>query len=256
VDSEVLGNLICPTNGDKQALEEVLSSVTGAYACVWIDQKEEKLYMVRNKERPLFLAETSVGYFWASEPGFLYAACTRNRIKVDSCEEIKEDCLYTIDLTTHVIALTKEELSLKKAPPVVIPATGSKNGRASNKVHTFSPTGKVSKNAFKRFSKKYSGSISSFTINDYVERTIGDWKSGWWVWGEETLSMDLPAMCRGVVGPMVESALIMNYGGNEVYGRITSITPCPETGKPIVVMENLAMSRNGVILKERERALH
>lgn len=253
VDSEVLGNMLCPLDGNKEAIEEALGTVFGAYACIWIDQKAEKLYMVRNSDRPLFLAETSVGYFAASEPGFIYAALSRNRLKVDKCEQIDANALYSIDLSDNLLKLTKEELTIKKAMPVAITGTTKRHGRGATKAHTFSnkTDGKISKNEFKRFYKKYIGSIGSFFIDDYVERTIGDWKSGWWVWGTDDAKYELPHQARGVLRAMPEADLVVEHAGTTIWGRITNITRDEETGMPVMMLSNLSVSRNGVILKER-----
>lgn len=255
VDSEILGNLICTTNGDKTALETALGSVYGAYACVWIDQKEEKLYMLRNKERPLFVAETSVGLFWASEPGFLYAACNRNRVKVDKCEQIDEDCLYSIDLSAFSQTLVKEPLTIKKATPVTHKVTGNNIGRRTGATnpHSFRADGKVSKNVYKRFVAKWTGAIASFYIDDYVEMILGTKDNDkWWVWGENPDDFDIPHQCRGIVRNIDEHALIMNYAGAMVWGRISAITRDETTGGPVLMLNHISVSKNGVVLKERE----
>ncbi len=252
VDSEVLGNLLCPLSQDKKAMEEMLSKVYGAYACVWIDQKEEKLYMVRNKERPLYLAETSDGYFWASEPMFLGAACSRNRVVIDKVTQIDEDCLYSIDLSTHALTLVKEGLTIKKATPVSTKGTGKTNGGKNTTADT-NPfrDGVVSKKAFKKFYKQWIGAIGTFYVDDYVERTVGDWKSGWWVWGTDDDCYGLPHQVRALVEPMNETALIYQWGGSVAFGRISQITQDPETGMPIMMMTRLSHSREGVIKKEQ-----
>lgn len=253
VDSEVLGNILCPLDGNKEAIEEALGKVSGAFACVWLDQKAEKMYFLRNKERPLFLAETPIGYFAASEPGFIYAALSRNRVKVDKCEQIDEDCLYSIDLTEHALKLSKEGLTIKKAMPVIHTGYTKQSGRGASKARSFcnKTDGKVSKNEYKRFVKRHLGSIGSFFIDDYVERVIGDWKSGWWVWGEEPARFDIPHQCRGVMPAMPETELVMQHAGQTVWGRITNINRDEETGMPVMILTNISVSRNGVILKER-----
>lgn len=52
---------------------EVLESITGAYALVWWDAKEKRLYIARNSQRPLHVAFTTTHrMYWASEAEMLH----------------------------------------------------------------------------------------------------------------------------------------------------------------------------------------
>lgn len=50
---------------------DVIKELSGAYALVWYDHKKRKLFITRNKERPLFLQHTNDYMFFASEEGML-----------------------------------------------------------------------------------------------------------------------------------------------------------------------------------------
>ncbi|AXH71992.1 MAG: Gn_AT_II protein [Podoviridae sp. ctbj_2] len=78
VDSQALYNHI-----DSYGLKDALSKVIGAYALVWWDKKESTVNIIRNADRPLYIAETDDGtaLIISSEPGILIACGWRNNIK-------------------------------------------------------------------------------------------------------------------------------------------------------------------------------
>lgn len=218
VDSEVLGALICPLSDDKDKFETALSSVSGAYACTWIDQKEECVYLIRNKERPLFLADTDMGYIWASEAMMIYAACSRNKIKITECKEVEENVLYKISLKDD-ISLTKETLTLKKAMPPMKEAT-----HTTTAVTVFGNSG-ISKSMYKRMLKRWMGHSIVFQLDDYVSRIPeGNGKTdGWHVWGYSNELPDNYHSVRGILPPMSDDTLLSKYIGADVIGTIYSI---------------------------------
>jgi predicted glutamine amidotransferase len=235
VDSETLGTMICLAEGDKTKLETVLSKVSGAYACVWMDNEQEKVYMVRNSERPLFLAATSMGWCWASEPGFLYATCNRNRLKVETCEQIDIDTLYTFDLAKN--SLVKEKLTLKKATPATRPATHIKRGKAVG-ANTFRS---LSKNGFKKLKARLMGTSMCFFVDDYVERHIGDLgNAGWHVWGCNADDQ----ICRAVLAGMTENDLVFDYAGAWLEGTVFEVAYDESVQNAVFYLRNLKKVTN------------
>jgi len=60
---------------------EVLKHIhTGAYALVWYDRRDKSLYMARNGQRPLHIAETAGGLVFSSELGMLGWLIARNSL--------------------------------------------------------------------------------------------------------------------------------------------------------------------------------
>ncbi len=73
VDSEVMYGFLAE-NGP----QETFSTLEGAWACVWWNDKEKTLNFIRNDQRPLYFtwSEDSRMMFWASEP-WMFAAVER-----------------------------------------------------------------------------------------------------------------------------------------------------------------------------------
>lgn len=65
VDSEILYAFLAESGP-----EEVFSTIEGAWACVWWNDKEKTLNFIRNDKRPLYFtwSEDARQMFWASEP--------------------------------------------------------------------------------------------------------------------------------------------------------------------------------------------
>lgn len=77
VDTEALAHIIAE-NAD---IETALQKVSAAYALCWFNTETHSLHIVRNHERPMWLAESSGGaLFWASESGFIQLAAMRNNV--------------------------------------------------------------------------------------------------------------------------------------------------------------------------------
>lgn len=179
VDSEALGIVLTKCNGDLEQLSETISTIFGAYACAWFDKVEQKLYLLRNKDRPLYIGKTNSGFMFCSEPGFMRLANIRNGEKMDSAELVPENTLITFDLTVSPVVMKEEAIPVKKytATTTHIPNV---NGPTT--------TG-VSKSEFKRMNKKgvLVGRELSFYIEDYVEREPdkinAPGKKDWKLWG-------------------------------------------------------------------------
>ncbi len=180
VDSKALALVLYDAMGKedwKEALEEVLGRVWGAYACVWYDQRVHKLYMLRNKERPLSIIETPNAFYWASEPAMAAWILTRNGYKDKECTliSVKENTLMEFDVNNTTLKMIETEVSPKKAfTPVVI--------SGKNK-HTTTPFGggtkatvvpsnrppEWSKQQLKNFKRAWEGKLIRFWSDDYIE---------------------------------------------------------------------------------------
>lgn len=85
VDSQAVARAL-----NKDTPENVLKGINGAYAFVWFDKRDKLFRLVRNDERPLFLAEMEDMWAFASEPWMITSAAMRNRLKIIDIQLIPE----------------------------------------------------------------------------------------------------------------------------------------------------------------------
>ena len=110
VDSQVITKLLAK-NKPKQALEKL----EGAYALVWYNTNESKLYYARNKERPLWLVESDQYYFLVSEAELAHWIAARNDIEIIKTTEVPVGKIYSLmvnknnKLHTNVTNFTPKE---------------------------------------------------------------------------------------------------------------------------------------------------
>lgn len=105
VDSAAIANVMA-----EKKHTDVLSEVTGAYAFIWYDVKEKKVFFARNESRPLFIVETDGLFALASEPQLAGWTLSRNNQKVIAVKPVEDHVLYQFDLANHLITeVTKYE---------------------------------------------------------------------------------------------------------------------------------------------------
>lgn len=77
----------------------VLERLDGSFACVWWDADKEKLFFVRNSQRPMHIAAGKDGKtaLFASEKGMLMWLANRNGISLDRVYSLKEGTMLEID---------------------------------------------------------------------------------------------------------------------------------------------------------------
>lgn len=181
VDSEALTiHLSKVLNKDytKEKLEAALGQVNGAYAIAAFDMDSNKVYLTRNKDRPLSIIETDDGWFWASEGNMLYWVLGRNGIdwKKARVQSIRENCLVTIDLDKNT--MTMEDYVPKKATPQapirVVGATSQVNTKTlTSNLGKLTPSGtRISKNEFKRIKKRFMQADLLMYAEDYLEKAF------------------------------------------------------------------------------------
>lgn len=173
VDSEALAihlKKVLGKNFDKETFEEAMGEVYGAYAVACYNQETHKIHLLRNAQRPLFIVETDEAWVWASEYGMLAWILGRHGINIgkDKAEQVKENCIYTIDLSEN--KLTKEDYVPKKAPPVTN-NTLMVIGTQDTKTTGAGQSG-TSKQEYKRLRKKLVFQTVTFWADDYVEKNF------------------------------------------------------------------------------------
>jgi len=111
VDSEAITHSIADIG-----IEETVKRLDGAFALVLFDSNTQKLHMLRNTKRPLWLAfiEKENTVLWASEKPMLELITSRNHMKVAKYMELKDHVLYTFDLEGELSSYTEVVVEGKK----------------------------------------------------------------------------------------------------------------------------------------------
>ena len=96
VDSKCIYDTI-----EQEGIDYTWERLNGAAALVWWDDGAERLYMVRNGERPLYMFSNNKhdALFWASESWMILAAMGRNNISMD--KGAKGEYLHPEQLEAH-----------------------------------------------------------------------------------------------------------------------------------------------------------
>jgi len=253
VDSDALGKHIHKTIRSDGDLGEALGKVYGAYACVWYDMVNEKVQMIRNKDRPLWLLETETCWVYCSEPEMGVLSARRNGMAVKKCEEVPVDTLVSFNLTvaSGECKPKSEILTIKKAMPPATNTTGgtTTNPGTKNTRVTKGSAGRYSsfhrtKKDFKRWRAQQINEHCSFWVEDF-DRVPDSGGKMWALTG--TLEID---GCEGqikikafkhasedeifyeyydkfVMGLI--SDVVFNETTNEILMIVTSPTPCKTT---------------------------
>lgn len=81
----------------KQDKTTVLSSLSGAYALVWYNEKEKRIYFICDDKRPIHALETKEFYVLVSEKELANWILARNNIEITTTFEINDFDLHYID---------------------------------------------------------------------------------------------------------------------------------------------------------------
>ena len=179
VDSQALTQVLAKAfeKADYKAdLEETLGKVFGAYAVAMYDQRHNKVRLLRNSERPLAMVETSNATYFASEAAMLLWVLGRNGIDFSKhkVEAVPVHTVIEFDLDNNTVERTVVEPK-KATPPATTKththqaggnttATGIKFKRKQNTTEEG-----LSKNAFKKFRRKFLGKRIEWWCEDYIE---------------------------------------------------------------------------------------
>lgn len=130
LDRDVDSHALCQLIAEK-GHEEALKMVDGAFALVWYNLETGKLYMCRNKERPLSIVATDEMIAFASEAWMPWGQFHRagDAKKINQNFVLDEGVLYEFDPNKGGDYTTKK---LELFTPKVYDFTGSGNGRWSN----------------------------------------------------------------------------------------------------------------------------
>ena len=93
VDSEALTHAFA-----EEGEEEVIKKIRGSFALIWFNSKTKSLNLIRNSERPLFLAKNYLDVFFAaSEKLMLEWILGRNKVFIETVTEIPIRTLVTFN---------------------------------------------------------------------------------------------------------------------------------------------------------------
>jgi len=90
VDSEAIADALnTHDNGD---LETVFGKLTGAYSCVWYDNRDQTLNFFRNGARPMYLYRDTNRTLFASEAVMIMYSLIRSNVKWEheKCKELRD----------------------------------------------------------------------------------------------------------------------------------------------------------------------
>ena len=82
---------------NERPAKEVLKEIDGAFAFVWYNRDDQKLYIARNSERPLSFVETSTNIYFASEAGMLDFVLSRKPGAHDKAQPFPVGKLISFD---------------------------------------------------------------------------------------------------------------------------------------------------------------
>jgi len=176
VDSDALAHHLEPLltgEFDKEKFEEEMGKINGAFAVGIYSQPNNRVYLMRNNERPLAVVETDDAWYWASEGLMLLWVLSRNGYDMGKhkIHSLAAHSLVTIDLDTN--EYTETEFEPKKPQPRTITrhlGTGQTSmGGTGNKPEPFRPENILSKNKYKLLRKRWLGTRHSFYVDDFVE---------------------------------------------------------------------------------------
>jgi glucosamine 6-phosphate synthetase-like amidotransferase/phosphosugar isomerase protein len=110
VDTEALAHVIAE-NAD---ISTALKKINAAYALVWFNTETKELYLIRNEERPLFIAKAKGTLLWCSEAGFLYMAAARHGLELDEPPRmLPVGTLVTLSIDGNNWKYSEKEIDIK-----------------------------------------------------------------------------------------------------------------------------------------------
>lgn len=165
VDSEAIAQYIHDkwddnAGGDSHA--EVLAKLGGAWALVWYDLRSEKLHIVRNAQRPMSYLWDKGTLYWASDHDMLVCVLKRNSVYT-APKQLPPLTLLTFDGTKL------EEVVLPSAPFFPPPTKYTPTTSVVTQTADGTEFDKLSKNAFKKFTRNFIGKTITFNVEDFVE---------------------------------------------------------------------------------------
>lgn len=109
---DVDSHAVCHALAEEPDARKVLKEVDGAFAFIWYDQAKQRLFVIRNNERPLAMMETDRQILLASEPWMMLSANKRTTTpdKIIDVTDVEPGHLYTFTNIGKLESKEKVEL--------------------------------------------------------------------------------------------------------------------------------------------------
>jgi len=117
VDSAAIANALA-----EETIDTVIGNITGAFAFIWYNVEEKKLYLIRNAQRPLYVLETASTFLLASEDSMAYWIAKRNGSNITQCQDLTPMTLYSISLADRKL-VEERKIEAKKTWPTMVTIT-------------------------------------------------------------------------------------------------------------------------------------
>lgn len=82
----------------ERGYEDTLKEIQGAFTLAWYDTNDKTLRVIRNDQRPLFIASTVGAWYFASEQGMLEWILGREEVTISEMEECTPGTMYSFKL--------------------------------------------------------------------------------------------------------------------------------------------------------------
>jgi len=112
VDSHAIAIHLHKAGTTPEEISKALKEVDAAFTLVWYRVSTQTLHIIRNNERPLFIAKTTAGAtMFASELEFILHAASRRKVKIDGkVEEVPVNTLFTFKMVNKGGLESKREV--------------------------------------------------------------------------------------------------------------------------------------------------
>jgi len=119
----------------ERGYEETLKDIEGAFTLAWYDTKDKTLRVIRNKERPLFIANTAGAWYFASEKEMLELVLSRENVTIAEMTECKPGMMYFWKLDDKKNMWYKQH-TLYSPPKVVVKQEPTKETTTTEPINT------------------------------------------------------------------------------------------------------------------------
>lgn len=220
VDSHAMTHAI-----EEFGIRDAIPKINGAFAIIGYNIVKQQMFVVRNKERPLWVCETDDVWVLSSEPWIAFGACWREGIKLDKMRELTPATLLTFDMTEDETKLTSEEVQLYVEPPKHVPTV----------IKTFptkvAPTKGKPKSGFDKYEKASVVNFKPLQIEDSASswRIIGETRDGYrvsaWVPKKDYSQIEMEVISQQdmVVGEVLNTYFDQKLNTGTVYVRDCSV---------------------------------
>lgn len=145
---------------------------SGAWALVFYDRRTETFYLARNAQRPLHIAHTDEGIFFASEAKMLLWILDRNDVKVEKSYDLKTHTLLSMKLDSDEFEEEDITTSFTQAPH----HTMGMGGKVLTADHHGSTTAlNITKKLIKDARRIHLGEVIRVTFEDMVDAGDDTW---------------------------------------------------------------------------------